>query len=160
MAFVIIFPISIAIQATTYFLPIYFQAVKNVSPTMSGVYFLTFALALFPFSGISAAILAKTGQYKALTLAGFALSAIGIGLFSTLDARSSHGEWIGFQIIAAAGTGFVFVVSLPSALAALPEKDVATATSAFAFIRALGLVWGATMSSIVFNAQVKGFKIY
>ncbi|RYO87963.1 hypothetical protein DL766_008792 [Monosporascus sp. MC13-8B] len=44
--------------------------------------------------------------------------------------------WIGFQIIAAAGTGFVFTVSLPSTLAALSESDVAVATGTFAFINA------------------------
>ncbi|KAJ2969811.1 hypothetical protein NUW58_g9886 [Xylaria curta] len=80
---------------------------------------------------------------------------IGLGLFSTLDEASGTGKWIGYQIIVASGTGFIFTVSLPSTLAALPEKMVATATSTFAFVRAFGLVWGATMSSIIFNGQVQ-----
>ncbi|KAI4859029.1 major facilitator superfamily MFS_1 [Hypoxylon rubiginosum] len=154
-SFILIFLASITVQAICYFLPIYFQAVKNVSPLTSGIYFLPFTLALLPSGGIAAAILSKTGRYKPLHWAGFALMAIGIGLFSTLDEASSSGEWIGFQIIAAWGAGFIFTVSLPSTLAALPEKVVATATSTFAFVRAFGLVWGVTMSSIVFNGQVQ-----
>ncbi|RYP79124.1 hypothetical protein DL771_000102 [Monosporascus sp. 5C6A] len=154
MAFAIIFLASIIVQAVSYFLPIYFQAVKDVSPLISGVYFLPFTLALLPFGGIAAAILSKTGKYKPMHWAGFAMVAIGTGLFSMLDEGSSRGEWIGYQVIAASGTGFIFTVSLPSTLAALPEEDVATATSTFAFVRALGLVWGVTMSSIVFNGQV------
>lgn len=154
-SFILIFLASITVQAICYFLPIYFQAVKNVSPLMSGVYFLPFTLALLPSGGIAATILSKTGQYKPLHWAGFALMTIGLGLFSTLDETSNTGKWVGFQIIAAWGAGFVFTVSLPSTLAALPEKVVATATSTFAFVRAFGLVWGVTMSSIVFNGQVQ-----
>ncbi|KAI1381215.1 major facilitator superfamily MFS_1 [Hypoxylon crocopeplum] len=142
-SFILIFLASISVQAICYFLPIYFQAVKNVSPLTSGIYFLPFTLALLP-----------SGD-KPLHWAGFALMAIGLGLFSTLDEASSSGEWIGFQIIAAWGAGFIFTVSLPSTLAALPEKVVATATSTFAFVRAFGLVWGVTMSSIIFNGQVQ-----
>ncbi|KAI1125963.1 major facilitator superfamily MFS_1 [Nemania abortiva] len=154
-SFVLIFLASITIQAVSYFIPIYFQALKHVSPLTSGVYFLPFAIALLPSGGIAAAILSKTGRYKPLHWAGFALMTIGLGLFSTLDEASGTGKWIGYQIIVASGTGFIFTVSLPSTLAALPEKMVATATSTFAFVRAFGLVWGATMSSIIFNGQVQ-----
>ncbi|KID79613.1 MFS efflux transporter aclA [Metarhizium brunneum] len=125
MAFIIIFLASIIVQAVSTFLPIYFQAVKDATPLESGICFLAFAVALVVFGSVAA---------------------------GTLD--SGRGKWIGYQIIAACGAGFIFTASLPSALASLAEKDVATATSAFAFVRALGLVWGVTMSAIVFNGQV------
>lgn len=154
MAFIVIFMASIIIQAVCTFLPIYFQAIKQVSPLTSGVYFLPFALALLPFGGVAAGVLSKTGRYRELHWAGFALLTVGVGLFSQLIAASSTGHWIGYQIIAAAGAGFIFTASLPSTLAALPEKDVATATGTFAFVRALGMVWGITMSAIIFNGQI------
>ncbi|RYP64483.1 hypothetical protein DL770_009196 [Monosporascus sp. CRB-9-2] len=83
-----------------------------------------------------------------------ALSAAGAGLFSMLNRETSIGAWIGFQIIAAGGTGSIFTVSLPSTLAALSESDVAVATGTFAFVRTFRFVWGVTISSITFNGQI------
>ncbi|RDL36453.1 MFS general substrate transporter [Venustampulla echinocandica] len=154
ISFVLIFLGSIIITATNYFLPVYFQAVKEVSPLDSGIYYLPFALAIIPFGGLGAAFISKTGQYIPLHGIGFALSAIGTGLLSTLDASSSPGAWIGFQIIASGGSGLVFTSTLVSALAPLPEEDVAIATGTYSFVRSFGFVWGLTITSVVFNSQI------
>ncbi|KAM5447628.1 hypothetical protein MaudCBS49596_005887 [Microsporum audouinii] len=153
-SFVIIFFGAIILQAISYFLPVYFQAVKGTSPLTSGVNFLPFALAIMPFGGLTGVFMSKTGMYIPLHWIGFALSAIGIGLFSTLNESSSTGAWVGYQILASGGTGIVFTATLPSTLAPLPESDVAVATGTYSFVRSFGLVWGATMASIVFNGQV------
>ncbi|EHL02730.1 putative Uncharacterized MFS-type transporter C16A3.17c [Glarea lozoyensis 74030] len=133
---------------------LYFQAVKGVSPLDSGVYYLPFALAIIPFGGMGAAFISKTGQYIPLHGIGFALSAIGTGLFSILDEDSSPGAWIGFQIIASGGSGLVFTSTLISTLAPLPEEDVAIATGTYSFIRSFGFVWGLTIASVAFNSQI------
>ncbi|KAM6485256.1 major facilitator superfamily domain-containing protein [Trichoderma sp. SZMC 28011] len=128
--------------------------VKGATPLMSGVYFLAFALAIMPFGGMAGFFMSKTGLYIPLHWLGFALSAIGVGLFSTLDESSSRAAWIGYQVLASGGTGIIFTATLPSTLAALPESDVAVATGTYSFVRSFGLVWGATMASIAFNGQI------
>ncbi|KAI0096706.1 major facilitator superfamily domain-containing protein [Nemania sp. FL0031] len=138
--FLMIFLAGIVIQAISYFLPIYFQAIKGASPLLSGVYYLPFSIALVPLAGLAGGFLSKTGRYRPVHFAGFALSAIGVGLLSTLDENSSTGKWIGFQILAAGGSGFIFTVTLPSTLAALDEVDVAVATGTYSFVRSLGLI--------------------
>lgn len=152
--FIIIFLGAIILQAINYFLPVYFQGVKGATPLMSGVYFLAFALAIMPFGGMAGAFMSKTGLYIPLHWLGFALSAISVGLFSTLDESSSRAAWVGYQVLASGGTGIIFTVTLPSTLAALPESDVAVATGTYSFVRSFGLVWGATMASIAFNGQI------
>jgi EmrB/QacA subfamily drug resistance transporter len=154
VGFTLIFLAAILLQGISYFLPVYFQAVKGTSALQSGVNYLPFALAIIPFGGTAGFILSKTSQYKPLHWAGFALSAVATGLFSTLDKDSSKGAWIGYQVIASGGAGLIFTATLPSTLAALPEADVATATGTYSFVRAIGLVWGVTISSIVFNGQI------
>ncbi|KAJ8122280.1 hypothetical protein ONZ43_g1485 [Nemania bipapillata] len=154
MGYLIIFLASIVFQGISYFLPIYFQAVKGASPLLSGVDYLPFTVGLVPLAGLSGAFLSKTGQYKPVHWAGFALGAVGVGLFSMLNESSSRGSWVGFQLIAAAGSGFIFTVTLPSTLAPLLESDVAVATGTYSFVRTFGLVWGVTISSIVFNNEV------
>ncbi|KAL7939327.1 MFS general substrate transporter [Trichoderma chlorosporum] len=152
--FIIIFLGAIVLQAVNYFLPIYFQGVKGATPLMSGVYFLAFALSIMPFGGMAGAFMSKTGFYIPLHWLGFSLSAIGVGLFSTLNQTSSRAAWIGYQVLASGGTGIIFTATLPSTLAALPESDVAVAIGTYSFVRSFGLVWGATMASITFNGQI------
>jgi hypothetical protein len=152
--YIIIFLAAIILQAISYFLPTYFQAVKGASPLISGVYFLPFALAIIPFGGLTGVFMSKTGLYTPIHWVGFVLSATGAGLLSTLDESSSRSAWIGYQILVSGGTGMIFTATLPSTLAPLAESDVAVATGTYSFIRSFGLVWGATMASVVFNSQI------
>lgn len=154
IGYLLIFLASIIFQGVSYFLPIYFQAAKGASPLLSGVDYLPFTAGLVPLAALSGAFLSKTGRYKPVHWAGFALSAVGLGLFSMLNESSSQGSWVSFQFVAAAGSGFIFTVTLPSTLAPLLESDVAVATGTYSFVRTFGLVWGVTISSIVFNNQV------
>ncbi|KAF2819136.1 MFS general substrate transporter [Ophiobolus disseminans] len=152
--YALIFLTSIVLYIVSYFLPFYFQALKLVSPLLSGVYYLPFALAIIPFAGLSGWVLSKWGKYVPLHYAGTALIAVGVGLFATLDADSSRGAWIGFQILPAAGIAMLFTATMPSVLAALHERDVAVATATYSFIRSFGMVWGITIAGIMFNGQV------
>lgn len=152
--FMLVFLGSLLIQAINYFLPIYFQAVKEKSPLLSGVYFLPFAVSMIFWGGFAGAVLDKTGQYRPLHWLGFGLCTVGIGLFSTLDASSSTGKWIGYQILASAGPGVILTITLASTLAVLPHTDVAVGTGTYSFIRSLGFIWGTDMAAIVFNNQI------
>lgn len=144
---------SMLLQTVAYFMPVYFQAVLGTSPLEAGIDFLPYTAAIVPFGIFAGIFMSKTGLYKPLHWAGFALNAIGAGLLSLLDKESSKAAWVCFQIIAAGGTGIILTVMLPSILAALPESDVAVATGAYSFVRSFGYTWGVTISSIVFNGQ-------
>lgn len=144
---------SVIIQQITYFLPVYFQAVKGSNPLKAGVEFLPFAGCTLFFAVVAGGLLSKTGQYRPLHWAGCALSAIGYGIFTLLDENSSKAAWVCFQIIAAAGGGLVMSVLLPAIMALLPESDVASSTAVYSFLRTFGYIWGVTISSITFNGQ-------
>ncbi|GKZ20410.1 hypothetical protein AbraIFM66951_009591 [Aspergillus brasiliensis] len=77
--------------------------------------------------------------------------ALGMGLFSLLDQKSSTGAWVGFQVLAAIGSGFIVTSTLPAAQAALSEADVAISTATWAFCRAFGAVWGVSIPAAIFN---------
>ena len=155
--FGLIFISSMLLQTVAYFMPVYFQGVRGRTPLGAGVDFLPYTAAIVPFGIIAGILLSKTGRYRPLHFAGFALNAIGAGLLSILDANSSKAAWASFQIVTAAGTGIILTVMLPSILAALPESDVATATGTYSFVRSFGYVWGVTIPSIVFNGQVNRY---
>jgi hypothetical protein len=55
------------------------------------------------------------------------------------------------QITDAIGRACIMSTTLPAVLAPLPERDVATATGMYSFLRSFGFVWGITIPSIIFN---------
>lgn len=108
----------------SYYLPLYFQAVKGVSPMMSGVYLLPnvisqlilvisigplgMNLPLFPMLTLyfaHNAVVGRVGYYLPFSVATGAISSIGNGLTSLFSSSTSTGTWIGYQIILGIGRG-------------------------------------------------------
>ncbi|KAH8651397.1 major facilitator superfamily domain-containing protein [Xylariales sp. PMI_506] len=136
-----------------YFLPIYFQAVKGLSPLQSGVSTLpTFAGGLI-FGVAGGVLLSYIGRYKPIQASCFAFATISFGLFSLLDEDSSVAAWVCFQLVAAVGAGGLGGVLLPAVQAPLDESYVATATGIWSFARYFGCIWGVTIPSAVFNNE-------
>ncbi|GLA78050.1 hypothetical protein AtubIFM55763_010535 [Aspergillus tubingensis] len=138
----------------TYFLPVYFQAVLEASPTASGVDFLPSAVAAIPFAILAGAGLSISGRYRPFQFIGVILLTISFGLLTRLNAMTSTGYWVRVQILAAAGSGVLLTTTLPALQAPLPEADVAIATATWAFLRSFGGVWGVAIPSAVFNSRV------
>jgi hypothetical protein len=131
----------------------YSQAIKSTPSLTSCVNFLPFALALTPFGSMTGALILKLGRYIPLHFAGFAMCAIGAGLFSLLDESSSTGDWAGYQIIASGSVGIIFTATMPSTLASLAESDITVGTGTCSFVRSFGLVRSVTMASIIFDNE-------
>lgn len=150
-AYMLSFLHSIVTMWSVYFLPIYFQGVLGSSPAYSGVQLLPSILVLIPFAAIGGIGLSKFGRYRPLHSAGFAVIVVSFGLFNLLDWNSSIGDWVGYQIIGAAGVGLVIPTLLPAVMAPLKDSDTALATSTWAFLRTFGLIWGIAIPAAIFN---------
>lgn len=136
-----------------YFLPVYFQAVLLSGPERSGVLLLATVIALVPGGMASGILLTKTGRYRPLHLAGFALMTLGTGLFIMLDRNSSVAVVVVLQIVGGLGSGLSLTTLLPATQAALSEKDTASSTATWTFIRTFGTVWGVAVPSAIFNSR-------
>ncbi len=142
---------SIVTMWALYFLPVYFQGVLGSTPARSGVQLLPTIFALVPFGAMGGILLSKTGRYKPLHYAAYALMMVGFGLLTLLKADSSTGAWVGYQIIESAGTGLVIATLLPAVMAPLTDADTALATAAWSFVRSFGLTWGTAIPGAIFN---------
>ena len=149
--FAISFIHSILLFWICYFLPVYFQVVKEASPTRSAVMLFPIATMTAPAGVLAGALITITGKYRVWHFLGFAFMALSCGLFTLLDENSSTGEWVGFQLLFGLGCGFVFTSCLPPILASLPDSDVATATGTWTFLRNFGSIWGIAIPAAVFN---------
>ena len=78
---------------------------------------------------------------------------LGVGLFTLSDAFTPTGQWVGFQIIVAAGSGLVVTSILPAVQVELPESDDAASTATWPFVRSFGSIWGVSIPAAIFNNQ-------
>ncbi|KAI3326230.1 macrolide phosphotransferase k [Xylariaceae sp. AK1471] len=152
-AFILTLIHSICTYWAFYFMPIYFQSVKSLSPFHSGVDTLPIFAGIIPFAMLGGWILAKWGRYKPLHLVGFALITIAYGLLSLLTQSSPTYAWVLTQLLLAAGSGLLAGILLPAMQAPLDESVMALTTGVWAFARAFGSVWGVTIPSAVFNNE-------
>jgi hypothetical protein len=136
-----------------YYLPLYFQSVLGSTPSRSGVQLLPTALITVPFAAVGGKLLAKTGRYRPLHHLGFGFATVGFGCMTLLGSASSTGAWVGFQAIIAVGLGLIAPTALPAVLAPLEEKDVATATGTWSYLKSFGIICGVTFSGVVFNNE-------
>ena len=77
------------------------------------------------------------------------LLTVGVGLFVHLNASSSLGEIIAFEVFTGIGAGLLFQPPLTAVQAVTEQDDVATATATLSFVRSL-----ATSMSVVIGGAV------
>ncbi|GKT51087.1 efflux pump fus6 [Colletotrichum spaethianum] len=134
-----------------FFLPVYFQAVKQSTPFHAGAQILPLIIMAVLASIVAFIVVSKFGKYKLLHILGFAGMALGLGLFARLDRRSSNLTWIMTEIAFSAGLDMVINTLLPAFQAGVPESDQAAATSTFSFFRGLANIWPMTIPATIFN---------
>ncbi|KAF7563402.1 hypothetical protein G7046_g741 [Stylonectria norvegica] len=121
-----------------YYLPIYFQSVHNVSPTMSGVYNLPLIVSV-TFAMISSGIfITATGWAVPVSVFGAATALVGTGLLYTFGLNTKMDKWIGYQIIAGIGWGAAYQIPIIASQAGADAKDISSITALILFCMNLG----------------------
>ena len=89
------------------YMPVYFQASLDWSPLRSSVQTLPTALIISPFALLSGIFVKVLRRYRPSNILGWLLTVVGFGLLILLKADSSTSQWVGYQILSAAGTGMI-----------------------------------------------------
>lgn len=145
---------GIVFIAGTYYLPLFFQAVRGATPILSGVYLLPTALAI-GFSSIATGIfVGKTGMFLPPIYAGFFFMALGFGLYINIAANSSWAKLILYQIIASIGIGPLFQAPIVALQAHINPRDIGTGTATLGFVRALATSIGVVLGDVVYSNQL------
>ncbi|KAI1765635.1 major facilitator superfamily domain-containing protein [Hypoxylon sp. FL1150] len=139
-----------------YWLPVWFQAIKNMNALQSGVMILPLILSQLVASVVCGAIVQKTGYYLPEVIAGNALVAVGAGLTSTFSPSSSLGEIIGYQILMGAGRGFVLQLLVTAMQANMPRGDASLATAYAMFSQLLGGAFFSAIAKTIFTSSIGG----
>lgn len=135
---VVSFFIYAAILIQTYYLPIWFQAVKGYTAIQSGVAMIPYVAANAVASLLAGFFVTKNGYFTAPAIIGCAIGTVGCGLISTITPSSSSGMWIGFEILASAGIGLAIQQGFSAVQIVLPLDEVSMGTAAVVAFQSLG----------------------
>ncbi|KIW30991.1 uncharacterized protein PV07_02676 [Cladophialophora immunda] len=150
-----------ALLSLSYYLPVWFQVVKDASPVMSGVMVLPTAIAQAIGSIAAGRLVQVIGYCTPWALVGCVLTAIGSGLMTTFTPSTGAGPWIGYQILAGTGRGSVVQMPITAIQNLLPPKEVSIATSQVFFWQYLGgSVFLAVSETIFTNSLRSSLRTY
>ncbi|KAL3426835.1 efflux pump [Phlyctema vagabunda] len=136
----------------TYYLPIYFQAVRGTSPTMSGVDVLPGILSQMLLAVVSGVLVGKLGYYLPWTVTSAILIAIASGLLSTLTPHTSTSKWIGYQLLAGFGRGCGMQMPIVAVQNILPPEQIPIGMSLIVFCQTFGGSLFLAFAQTIFNS--------
>ncbi|KAG8923556.1 hypothetical protein FRC02_011057 [Tulasnella sp. 418] len=138
-----------------YYLPVYLQGSKMKSPIQSGVGLFGSAFTIAPFAIVCGATVAIFKIYRPQNYIAWAVSAVGLGILSLLEADSSKAMWVSFQVIEGIGVGMLYTATTFPILSALPLSESAHAMALFAFLRTFAQTWGVTIGATILQNELR-----
>ncbi|MCJ1385489.1 hypothetical protein MMC17_008612 [Xylographa soralifera] len=143
-----------AMQTFIYYLPIWFQAIKQVSAVRSGVMNLPLVLSLV-IMGISAGILTRViGYYTPWMILSSIIAPVGAGLITTFTPQTGSPAWIGYQALFGMGVGLAMQAPSVAAQTVLPRKDVSIGAALMMFSQLLGGTVFVSVSNNIFDTRL------
>jgi len=145
----------------SYYIPIFYQAVRHRTATDSGIDLLPFMLGVVLSVIGSGQLVGLFGYYWPFLVGAPIFLAIGSGLLYTLSTTTSSAQLIGFQILAGVGTG----MGMQNALLAMQAefKDapriLGQATSMASFGQFLGGTLGLGVAEPVFASELSKYLL-
>ncbi len=137
------------------FLPLYLQAVKGLSPTVTGLATLPMMVAMVLTSTISSRHIGRSGVYRPWLVAGSALTASSLAGAGFIGADTPVPWTLGILAVLGAGIGLCMQNILVVAQAALPPGAVGAGTAMVTFMRQVGASLGTAVLGSIFALLVR-----
>jgi EmrB/QacA subfamily drug resistance transporter len=150
------FIVGFAMFGAITYLPAFFQVVRGISPTISGVYLLPLMLGLLLVSIGSGQVISRTGKYRFFPIAGAGLTTLGLYLLSLMGVGSSTLQDAIYMFVLGAGIGGVMQVLVTIVQNAVPHSELGVATSAATFFRSIGGSFGTAIFGAIFSNVLIG----
>lgn len=144
-----------------YYLPLYYEGVKEYSPIISGVSMFPATFTVAPLAAGTGILISYTGHYRWIIIVGWAITTFGSGLLYLLDVHTSVPAFIFLTLIFGVGLGVLFASLAFAIQAASTEQDMAFAVAMFAFFRTMGEALGVAIGGVIFqNEMVHKLRAY
>lgn len=138
-----------------YYSPLYFEAVKEYNPLISGVALFPATFTVAPSAVIMGFLITKTGAYRWSVWLGWALATLGCGLYYLFDIDTTIPQWIFIMLVSGVGLGVLFPSLQFVIQAASTNADLAFAVAMFTFFRNFGNALGVAVGGTVFQNEMR-----
>ncbi|KAG0267257.1 hypothetical protein BG011_007668 [Mortierella polycephala] len=138
-----------------FYLPIYFQVVKEETATIGGLETVPFVIGIVITSISSGIWVLKRGTFAFFPALGNLLFVVGSALCIIFEKDTKRVATIFILFICGLGMGFTMQASTLAVQVAVKPKYMATVTSSVQFVRSLGQVFGIAVVGSVFNNKLE-----
>jgi len=150
------FIVGFAMFGAITYLPAFYQVVRGVSPTLSGVRLLPLMAGLLIVSIGSGQIISKTGRYRFWPIAGAGFMTLGLYLLSLVGVGTSSVLGALYMLVLGMGIGGVMQVLVIIVQNAVPHNELGLATSGATFFRSIGGSFGTAIFGAIFSNVLVG----
>jgi hypothetical protein len=144
------FIVGFAMFGAITYLPAFFQVVRGISPTISGVYLLPLMAGLLLTSIGSGQVISRTGKYRFFPIIGTALMTLGLFLLHLMGVHTSAFMDGVYMLILGLGLGSVMQVLVIIVQNGVPHSELGVATSGATFFRSIGGSFGTAIFGAIF----------
>ncbi|HMC38683.1 MAG TPA: MDR family MFS transporter, partial [Acidimicrobiales bacterium] len=137
------------------FLPLYFQQVRGISPTESGLRLLPMLAGVLLTSITSGRMVSRIGRYKVFVVVGNAVLAGGMALMTTITVATSAWALAGMLFVIGAGMGLFMQILVIAVQNSVPMRYMGVGTASVTFFRTLGGAIGAAVLGAVLFLKSK-----
>lgn len=149
--FLVAFAHSMVSIAAEYYLPLYFQSVKQASPLRSGILILPMMVTEAAVDIMVGVLIHQTGRYREIIWAGVTLMTLGTGLYISFRTDTSVAKIIGFEIIGGIGTALLFQAPTIAIQNTVSQADTSTATATLGLTRNMAASLSIVLGGVVFQ---------
>jgi EmrB/QacA subfamily drug resistance transporter len=148
---IILLVVGLVLTGASTYLPIYWQTVKGMAPSMSGVELIPAMLGVVLTSLLSGRLISKTGRYRIFPILGMGLTALGLIALSTLSASTPQSLQMIYLFVLGAGLGCVVQVLVLATQNAVRFDLMGVATGGVTLFRSIGAAVGVAILGAIFS---------
>ncbi|KAI9680156.1 MAG: hypothetical protein M1829_001393 [Trizodia sp. TS-e1964] len=138
-----------------YYLPLYYEAVKGLTPIKSGLALFPQTFTVAPAAVVVGIVVTKTGHYRWAVWSGWVLATVGLGLLCILDPSTSTVGWIFLNLVGGLGMGILFPAMAFAIQASSTDENMAFAVAMYSFFRLFGQAIGVAIGGVIFQNTIQ-----
>lgn len=146
---------ALVFWATMYYLPLYYQVVKQYTIFQSGLALLPQTIVVSPLTVIIGILINKLNAYRWSVYGGWFFTTVGAGLLIILDLDTAIVEWIIINVIFCLGIGTLITAMNFAVQAAVEGKYCGHAVAFYVFLRQFGEGLGVAIGGVIFQNQLR-----
>jgi predicted MFS family arabinose efflux permease len=151
--------VGVAMFGTILYIPLFVQGVIGTSATQSGTVLTPMMFAMIASSIGGGQLIARTGKYKWLAVAGLALTSVGLLLLAGMGPDTDYSTAVRNMVLVGFGLGPVMPTFTLASQSAVRVDQIGVATSLTQFARSIGGTLGtAIFGSLLINGVGPGVQ--